>query len=67
MNQDMISLLEFLDAQIKDTRIKIKEKCIDKMATDYGQGRLDALIYVKKCLKDSSTLDSNGTEDNSKG
>jgi hypothetical protein len=63
MNEDRISLIEFLDTQIKDTRIKIKEKRIDKLATAYGQGRLDALEYIKKCLKDSSTLD--GAQDNS--
>lgn len=65
MQSDRISLIEFLDEQIKQTKAKIKKYRMDrdishdlkKEGITYGTGRMDALKYVKSCLKDSAALD----------
>lgn len=62
---DRIKLIDFLDEQIKTTKVRINaQEAITTYtpeqkleAVSFGHGYLTALKYVKSCLKDSEGLD----------
>jgi NADH pyrophosphatase NudC (nudix superfamily) len=65
IDNERIKLVDFLDEQIKTTKVRINAQEAITAYTDeqrleavsFGQGYLAALKYVKSCLKDSAALD----------